>query len=180
MSAEIVAQRYAKSLIELAEEQNLLDQVNEEITSVAKALEVRDLLLLVKSPIVHASKKKAIFARLFGDMQPITKSFLNILVRKGRESYIPAITKSFKELYQMRKAISEVTLITAEPITEKMQLDIANKLREHNIVNQNINWRLEVDPALLGGFVVEVGDRRYDASIANKLQSLRDQFQIAN
>ena len=180
MSAEIVAQRYAKSLIELAEEQNILDQVNDEIGSVAAALEVRDLLLLVKSPIVHSSKKKAIFERLFSSLQPLTKSFLNILVRKGREAYIPPITRSFKELYQRKKGISEVKLITAEPIDQEMQNEIAQKLRENKIVNQNINWQLEVDPALLGGFVVEVADRRYDASVANKLQALRDQFQLTN
>jgi len=100
MSAGRVAQRYAKSIIDLARESNALDAIHEDFKTIGSALDSRDFYLLVKSPIILASKKKSIFKAVFGEhLQKLTSSFLDILVGKGRESILPDICTAFHDQY---------------------------------------------------------------------------------
>src|SRR5262245_24542108 len=117
MSGERISARYAKSLIDLAIEQNKLEKIKEDVEYFQQAAHVRDLHLLLKSPIIHASTKRKIFDKLFSAFDPLSKTFLDIILRKGRESYLAEIADAFIEQYRTIKKISSVKLTTATPVT---------------------------------------------------------------
>lgn len=177
MSVTRIASRYAKSLIDLAVEQKKLDRIKEDVDSFQKVVEVRDFYLLLKSPIIKPDKKLAIFEKIFlGKYDVLTMEFLKILLRKGREQYLPEVAKEFLVQYRQIKGISVVKVTTAKPLSEHAIESIRQKLLDSVATKDHIEISTKVDPLLVGGFVIEFGDRLYDASIKHKLEKLKAEF----
>ncbi len=177
MSVARIASRYAKSLIELATERGELDKVREDIKYFNQVAEVKDFALLLKSPIIKADKKAKIFDSIFmGKVGELTKAFFDIIVKKGREPYLADIARAFVDQYKTQKRISSVTLTTAAPVSDGLVASIKQKLIEGKQVHPNIELETKIDPALLGGYVLEFDNKLYDASVAHKLEILRKEF----
>lgn len=177
MSIIRIATRYAKSLIELASEQGKLDQVVQDMDLFRKSLESRDLYLMLKSPIIHKSKKSEILKVLFKDrVDPLTLSFFDIIVRKGREEYLPEITENFEAQYKKIKNISTVKLTTASELDPSVLDRITKILESSDETDQHVEIVTEVNPDLIGGYVIEIGDKQYDASVLNKLEEYKKSF----
>ncbi|MEN0005264.1 MAG: ATP synthase F1 subunit delta [Bacteroidota bacterium] len=177
MSVQRVASRYAKSLIDLAVEQNKLDRILGDVEAFKKATKNRDFFMLMKSPIVHASKKSKVLEALFaGKFDELTMAFLRILVDKGREEYLPEIAKEFVVQYKQHMHISTIKITSAAPLTKAEIKAITDKLRENKDVDENIDIITKVDPELLGGFIIEFEDKVYDASASHKLAKLKKGF----
>jgi len=177
MLAERISARYAKSLIDLAIEQNKLERVTEDVEYFHQASQVRDLHLLLKSPIVNTPAKRKIFDKLFGErFDPLTKAFLDILLRKGRESYLADIAQAFMEQYRVIKEISTVKLTTATEVSAERLEEIKQKIRASGVTFPNVEIHKHVDPAILGGFIIEFGDKLYDVSVAHQLDQMRKGF----
>lgn len=177
MSTHRIASRYAKSLFDLAREQGKLDRILQDVESFRAVTKNRDFELLLKSPVVKADKKGKIFQLLFeGKYDVMTMAFLQILLRKGREAYLVDIAREFVQQYQTFKEISTVTLTTAAPLSEENVKAIHDKLLASTATDKNVEIVTAVDPALIGGFVIEFEDRLYDASVAHKLGLLKKEF----
>jgi F-type H+-transporting ATPase subunit delta len=177
MSIVKVASRYAKSLLNLAKEQNKVEEVLSDIQSFDKALESRDLLLLTKSPIVPLDKKRAIFDALFkSKYDNLTMMFFDIILRKGREAYLPEIADSFIAQYNTLKGISKVTVTTATPLSKESLEAVRAKLLASNVTDESIEFTTIVDPSIIGGLVIKIGDNLYDASVERKLKELKKDF----
>ncbi|MCB0653774.1 MAG: ATP synthase F1 subunit delta [Saprospiraceae bacterium] len=163
--------------MDLAVEQNKLERVLEDVQSFRATTKVRDFHLLLKSPIVHATKKVNILKLLFGaKYDELTMAFLNIIINKGREPYLPEIADEFVAQYREMKGISSVKLITASAVSAEMLKSIEAKLMASAETDQSVEISTEVDPALIGGFVIEFQDKIYDASIAHNLEALKKEF----
>ena len=174
MSVERIAARYAKSLIDLASEQNKLERVREDIEYFQAAAKVRDLYLLLKSPIIHAGTKRKVFHKLFGEQfDQLTSAFLDIILRKGRESFLVDIARAFMEQYRLLMKISRIRLTTAAPLEESRVDEIREKIRSAGVTLTNIEIETQVDPGILGGFILEFEDRLYDASVSHQLEQMR-------
>ncbi len=175
MSVSTVANRYAKSLIDLAVEQNKLEQIYEDMQGFKSSLDSRDLVLMLKSPIINSSKKISAFKAVFGGkMDEMTMSFFNLVMKKGRESALPEITNAFIEQYRAKKNISSAKVITATKLTQEKLDSIKASLSKSGSATFEIEE--EVDESLIGGFVIEMGDKKYDASVKHKLDKLRKTF----
>ncbi|HHH49684.1 MAG TPA: ATP synthase F1 subunit delta [Saprospiraceae bacterium] len=177
MSVARIAFRYAKSLIDLASEQNKLDRVLEDMESFLHATKNRDFYLLLKSPIVNTTKKQAIFKELFKDKyDEMTFAFLNIILTKGREAFLPDIANDFITQYKKLSKITTVKLITAVPLGEAALEKIKAKLLDSAATQQKIELETVVNKDLIGGFVLEFDNQLYDASVAHKLEQLKKEF----
>ncbi len=177
MSVIRIAFRYAKSLLDLAIEQDKLERILEDVKSFKAATDNRDFFLLLKSPIVNKGKKQAIFKALFEDkFDKVTNSFLNILLKKGRETYLPDIATSFLDQYKTLKKISTVKLTTAAELSENNHRAIKQKLEASAATSEVIDLITQVDSDLIGGFIIEFDDKLYDASVAHKLEELKKEF----
>ncbi|MBK6995279.1 MAG: ATP synthase F1 subunit delta [Lewinellaceae bacterium] len=177
MSVTRIATRYAKSLIELAVEQDKLANVSTDVQSLATAATNRDLQLMLKSPIISADRKNAALNALFGkQMDSLTMAYLTLLVNKGREAYLPEIAAEFISQYKTLQKITTVRVISAAPLSEGVLSDLKSRLLKSGITNPNLEIQSSIDPDLIGGFVLEFDNKRYDASVANKLAELKSEF----
>lgn len=173
MSVIRIASRYAKSLLDLAKDQNVMDEVVSDMEGFSKMVENRDFYLLLKSPIINVGKKAEILNVLFeGKVNKLTKAFLDITLRKGRERYLPDIATEFLNQYKRMQGISSVKLTTAVPISDAALEAIKAKLLDSDVTDKSIEIETNVDESLIGGFVVQIGDKQIDASVAHKLAEL--------
>lgn len=181
MSVHRIVTRYAKSILDLAREQNILEAVRQDFNSFRTAVDNRDFVLMLKSPLIHADKKIAIIDAIFkGKVQAMTLQFFHIVVRKGREQLLSEIAHAFEQQYREFKHILTVKLTTATPVDPAIQDRIGRQLTEAGIVSGEIHWETKTDPTLIGGFLLELDDKRYDASIAHKLAQLRKEVQLSS
>lgn len=177
MSQIRIANRYAKSILELAIEQNELGRVSEDIDYLREAFKGHDLYNLIKSPIIDKSKKLAIFTKIFeGKLSSLTTKFLERVIGKGRESVIPEMISSFTEQYNDRKGIVAATLTTTSSMNQATLEGLKQKI--NTLVGEDKQLTLEVkqDDSLIGGYVLEFEDKRFDASVKYKLDNIRKSF----
>lgn len=177
MSVQKIADRYAKSLVDLALEQNKLDRVAEDVKHFLALTDVRDFSLLLKSPIVNPAKKEKIFEALVkSHYDVLTFSFLRIIIKKGRETYLREIAEAFGDQYNEINKISKLKLVTAIKLSEKQLDEIKDQIRNSGATHPNIELDTQVEPEIIGGFILEFEDKLYDASIAYQLDKMRKEL----
>ena len=178
MSVSRIAGRYAKSLLDLAQEQGKLDTILQDVQSFKEATTNRDLFLMLKSPIINTDKKRNVVKAIFGDrMDQLTNAFVDIIMTKGREEFLPEICDEFVNQYRGLKNITSATVTSAVELNDATLTKIKNKIMtEMSNGAGEVEVVTKVDPSLIGGFVIEVGDKLYDASVAHKLGKLRKEF----
>jgi F-type H+-transporting ATPase subunit delta len=172
-----LAARYAKSLIDLANEKSQLEPVYQDMLFLQNLCRnSRDFLLLLRSPVVKADKKVAIVEAVTkGKISELTAVFNRLLINKGRESNLPEVITSFIDQYKQQKGIHTVKLTTAVPVTEEMKKQIIGQVQKQTSM-ANIDLKASVNEDLIGGFVLEIGDQLVDASVAYDLNKIKSQF----
>lgn len=172
MSVFKVASRYAKSLIDLANEQGNLDEVKkdmEQITAVLKASS--ELQAVLKNPIIKIDKKQSILKALFaGKIRPEILSFFEIMVRKGRSGLLYATTIEFVREYNQIRNIVHAEVTSATTLSPSNLEAIKAIIAEQ--INAEVILANKVDASLIGGVIVKVGDRQLDVSLSGKLNKL--------
>lgn len=172
-----LATRYARSLITLAKEQNVLDPVLEDMKYLHElCLQSHDFTLMLRSPVIKGDKKLAIVKAVFKDrLNPLSNGFLDLLIKKGREFFLPEMAAAYVAQYKELNHIHEVKLTTAVQISEDLYQAIRDKVTA-SINDGSVDLKLNVDGDLIGGFVLEAGDKLFDASIRRDLIDIKKQF----
>jgi F-type H+-transporting ATPase subunit delta len=138
--------------------------------------ENRDLLVLLRSPVITADKKlKVMESVTTGRVTEITGLFTRLLITKGRESSLPEVITSFIQQYKELKHIHTVKLTTATPISTDLKNAFIEQIRKTSPI-QNIELEARVDEKIIGGFVLQAGDQLIDASVAYDLKEVAKQF----
>ncbi|HEX2607381.1 MAG TPA: ATP synthase F1 subunit delta [Flavisolibacter sp.] len=173
-----VASRYAKSLLDLALEKGQLEQVHTDMQYLQQLTKgSREFLKLLRSPVVKADvKNKAVDAVTSGKIGELTKAFTHLLINKAREAVLPEVITSFIQQYKHHKNIQTVKLTTAVPVTDQLRNAIIEQVKKTSDL-QTIELETAVDPSLIGGFVLQAGDKLVDASIAYDLKEISKQFE---
>ena len=173
-----LAERYAKSLIDLAKEKDQLDEVHDDIKFLQKICKSnRDFVALLKSPIIPEDKKNKIITSIVtGRISDLTALFIKLLASKNRESNLPEIISSYINQYDQIKGIHKVKITTATQISEDIKNTFISKIKSVNNIS-NIELETAVDEKLVGGFVLEMDGKLLDASILRDLKDVRKQFQ---
>lgn len=182
MSASRIANRYAKSLLDLAIEQNQLDALSQEVKSFqASIAESRDLSLLLKSPIINPRKKLACVKAIYeGKVSQLFYNFLALVVQKRREIYLPEIANAFVQQFNEKKGIGTAVLITASPVNDELIERLQKMVLQNYKGIKTVEFTTKIDASLLGGFILEFNDQRYDSSVASQLKSLKQNFSVNN
>lgn len=177
MSNHRIASRYAKSLIELAQSQGKLESVKADLALFRSATAQRDFLLMTKSPIIKADKKRKIFDAVFtGKIDSLTTSFFDLVIRKGREEYLNEIAEEFVAQYDDMYNIVTAHVTTASEVTDALSHELKEALKAIGVTADKINIIKKIDTSLIGGFILQVGDRLYDASVKSKLAHIKKEF----
>jgi F-type H+-transporting ATPase subunit delta len=170
------ALRYAKAILNLAKDSNSEAVVNDDMKSIVHTLfENNELEVVLKSPLIKASDKMKVLKALFsGKVNNITLGLFNLLEENKRISMLDAIAKQYAIIYDFHKNMQVAKVTTAVPLTKEIEAQVVAKIIE--LTGEKANLENVINPAIIGGFVLRVGDVQYDASISNHLNELRKEF----
>lgn len=176
MREESVARRYAAALLDVSRRQNTLDATQAEIKQVAaKVVETGALRALLAQPLVTETRKKQVAQNEFGAaVSPQTLAFLNLLIDKRRITLLPEIAAEFERMVRDEKNIAYATATSAIPLTSEQVAALERSLEART--GKDIELKTDVDPSLMGGVLVRIGDTVLDGTVKGNLERLREQL----
>jgi len=176
MSEITVAIRYAKAIIDLAIEQNSLEDINNDMELFVRTIKANPQLhAVLANPIIYHDKKIKILEQLFGGkVSKLTIDFFKIMINKGRAEVLTVAAQEFLNQYDVKKNIIKATVVSAAALSEENKNTIIAELKEST--GGTIKLTAKVDPDLIGGFVLTVGDKQIDTSVAASLAKLKKEF----
>ncbi len=178
MNRPVLNNRYAKALLFLAEENNIMERSYHDLKFVYGVFSSqKDLKVLLKSPVVRIGRKQAIIRHLFEPkLHPLILRYMLIIVRKQRGHLLDGISGAYMKVYKQYLGIETVRITTARPLDEKVRekaLLAAQELTPHKI-----EFEENVDPDIIGGFILDLDDRQYNASVQYRMSRLRKHLMI--
>ncbi|CAM1352122.1 ATP synthase F1 subunit delta [Tenacibaculum crassostreae] len=170
------ALRYAKAILNLAKESGNESLVNDNMKSIVSTIaESADLDAMLKSPIIKAADKRKVLAALFGDkVDNIVKGLFNLLEENKRMIMLESVAKQYSIIYDYHKSMQVAKVTTAVALSKELEDKIQAKIVA--LTGNNASIENIVNPDILGGFILRVGDVQYDASISNQFNELRREF----
>ncbi len=172
MSIGIVADKYSSAILELAEEQNNLQEMEQDLSYVSNVMkEHPELNSFLMNPIMTAQSKIELMGKIFE--QSINKTALHLLyvmIQRGRYRFIEESIRGFISKSRHVRGILEATVTVTEPLSESMEQALTAKLKE--LTGKDIMLDVKQDSSIMGGLVVQIGDQRIDGSVARRLSEL--------
>jgi len=177
MKHDRISIRYAKAFIELADEMKLAAQVFEDMKMVHHLCLVKGFVRTINCPVIKQAKKIAIINALLKDrIQELSLRYLSLIVRKGRENLVHGIALQYMKMYRNKIGIKEAFFKSAAPLNDETRKAVIDTLKTQ--LNADIELIADVNTELIGGFIVSIDGRRYDASIRSKLDRLTREFKV--
>jgi F-type H+-transporting ATPase subunit delta len=172
MNVPLIAERYAKALFEMAGERKVLEEVHMDVLRLDGLIrESRPLKLFLKAPVINPGKKRSIMDEILKGFNPVTIAFVDLLVRKRRESTIPSIVRQFIEQYNIYKNIIVLRVKTAVALDQDLRAQLNTVMAGYT--KANIELIEEIDESVIGGFVLSWDDKQYDASIQKQIDRMK-------
>lgn len=168
--------RYAKAFFTLAKEKGLTLELRKDAGLISSVCESSsDFKLLLESPVIKTSQKSEAIRRIFeGKIHPLSINFLLLIAENKRENYIPGIFRYLEDLYRREEGIKSAVLTSAQPLNESLVAQIKEILEKE--FKSKVELSQKVDQKLIGGFVLRVEDKQYDASLSTQLKKIREQL----
>ena len=173
-SGDLIADRYASALYDLASEKKLVDPVLNDLSLFKNLLiENKDLDLIVKSPLVNSQDKLSILVELIKKISAnqITLTFFKVLEKNKRFSNLLSIINQFININSQKRGNVFADITSAEELNDEQKINITNQLK--NILGNKLSLSFDVDKNIIGGLIVKVGSKMIDTSIANKINKLK-------
>lgn len=170
------AKRYATALFDIAQKQNKLDVIERDLNTVLDLMRLSPALQRMwDSPLVPAGRKRALVGEVLGSaVDPLTLSFLRLLVDKRREEVLAPVRNEVRQLADAARHLVRAEAIFAISPTPDEQADLARSLEQRT--QSHVELTVHVDPAILGGVVVRMQDTIIDGSVRGTLERLREQL----
>ncbi len=167
--------RYAKAILETAVSAGKTAQVNDDMKSIVASVSgSQELSEFLSSPIISSEVKMNALSEVFANVQSETKMLFRLLQENKRFEILQPIALQFNRLFDEMNGVEVAKVTTAFPITPELETKVLAKIAE--ISNKKITIENIVDPSIIGGFVLRIGDKQYNASVANRLQELKREF----
>lgn len=167
-----LASRYSKSLLDLSIDKGVVEIIYNDIVNISDVLSnSAELKMLMRSPIIEKSKKSAILSIVFPSLHKLTQQFIGLLLENNRENELYMITKEFRRLYGLFKGAQEVSVISANTLDKALVEKIIKLTSEYT--QSKIVLKESVNPQLIGGFLLRIGDLQYDATVLTKIRKLQ-------
>lgn len=175
MNESRAALRYAKATLNLAVEQKATDAIDRDMRSIVQTIsDSNELKEMLASPILEGSSKKEVLLTLFKNFNEITKEVFSLLVSKKRIDLLYDVATKYIALNEDLKGENVALVTTAVPLTPSLEKKILSQIGK--ITKNKITLENQIDESIIGGFILRIGDLQYNASISNKLNSLKREF----
>ena len=174
MARRVYARRYARAVFEIALERKELDRWQADLKEVAALGEEAAFMALVENPKIGFDKKEKVLSELLGDINPLARNLVYLLVSRGRFSMVGDIAEEYQRLLDGYRGIEHAEVVTAVPLDDKER----KRLEEHLgvVVGKKIVLESSVDPSLVGGMIARVGGKLLDGSTHSQLLALKKEL----
>ncbi len=166
------AQRYAKAIMERTQASGLTSQTNNDMLLIASTIKANaELNSFVKNPVFSTSTKNNALLEIFSGVNAESKLLIQLLVENKRVNMLDSVADAYTELYNQVNGIQKIQVTTATPMTPELEAKVVAKAKEftsNTLIIENI-----VDASIIGGFIIRLGDKQFNASVASKLSRLK-------
>ena len=177
MAGSRAAIRYAKAVLSLASDKKAAEAVNIDMKLIANTFsENEDLSTMLKSAVIKSDEKKAVLTKVFPKLNTISSGLFGVLFTNKRLELLPEVASKYSVLFDVLSDKKTATVTTAIPMTKELEKKVLAKVK--TLTSKKVELVNVVDESILGGFILRVGDKQYNASISNKLEKLRKEFTI--
>jgi len=169
--------RYAKAVLSLASDKNTAEAVNNNMKLIAATIEEsEELNQVLKSAVVKSDVKKATLTQIFPNINTISSGLFNILMSNKRIDILGDVASKYSVLFDELNGKEVAQVTTAIPMTNELEIKVLAKVKE--LTSKAVELVNIVDESILGGFILRVGDKQYNASVSNKLNKLKREFTL--
>jgi len=175
MNESRISVRYSRALFQSALDKKILDRINQDMILIKEICHLPEMKELLTNPVIRPSKKSAILHNLLEkDFHKLTLSLIDLVVKNGRERYIPAIARVFVHETMKYNGITESLLTTAVKVDPLIKKQVSDLIA--NLFKTKVDLKENIDETIIGGFILKVDDSFIDASIRNKLRKIRKEL----
>lgn len=167
--------RYAKAILEFAQAQKVEKQVQEDLQGLLTILsENQELVAFIESPVQENQQKLVVVKKIAGKLNAATEKSLELLANNQRIDLLKPVAQEYQLYYDTLQGVQRAVVMTAIPLDKSLEKEVlatAQKMTSNKVVLENI-----IKPELIGGFVLQLGDQQYDASVAHQLQRIKQEL----
>lgn len=176
MDESKISVRYAKALLSLSREKQVTEEVKIDMETINQLFDTfPSFIHMLQSPVIKSKEKQQFFETVFAkSLHKMTYSFLTLLLTNHREAYLRDVTRNFLESYRKEKGYKAANLVSAIELDPSTVQQFKELIRKH--FNTDADLTCNVDPKLIGGFVLQVEDQQINASVASKLKKLKQEL----
>ena len=165
------SKRYALAIFQLAVESGEIERWQGDLQALDEALQEREFASFLGMPKIRLDQKMSVIREAFPDLNPLAHRLLGLLIARGVVDTLPSIREQYGNLLDQQRGLERASVVSAVPLADEQRERLAQSLRE--LMDKEIELTASVDPDIVAGLVVRVGDRLIDGSARTKLQNLR-------
>ena len=172
MASTRAAIRYAKAILDLANSKGVAEAVNNDMKLIASAIESNEeLSTFIQNPTTKVEVKESALLEVFANVNGVTKGLFHLLFENKRFEILAAIAAEYTKVYDESNGVEVAKVTTAIPMDAALEAKVLAKIT--TLSDKKITIENVVDPSIIGGFILRIGDKQYNASVANRLQVLK-------
>lgn len=172
MSGTRAAIRYAKAILEIADSKKVASQVSADMALVSSTINTNlELNTFIQSPTINVEQKQSALLAIFVDSNAVTKSLFRLLMENKRFEILDAIALEYNKLFDIMNGVEVAKVTTAIAMDAALEAKVSAKIATFS--NKKITIENTIDPSIIGGFILRIGDKQYNGSVANRLQVLK-------
>ena len=172
MSGIRAAIRYAKAILEIADSKGVASEVSADMTLIATTITGNsELTHFIQNPLIKTDIKKNAVLEVFASVNPVTQSLFHLLLENKRFEILAAIAVEYNNLFDVMNGVEVAKVTTAFPMDEALKAKVLAKIATFS--DKKVTIENTIDASIIGGFILRIGDKQYNASVANRLHVLK-------
>ena len=172
MSSTRAAIRYAKAILDMANSKSAANEVSQDMTLIATTIKGNlELSTFIQNPTIKVEVKESALLEVFTSVNNVTKGLFHLLLENKRFEILESIAVEYNKLFDEANGVEVAKVTTAIAITPELEAKVLAKIKEFS--NKKVTIENIVDASIIGGFILRIGDKQYNASVANRLQVLK-------
>jgi F-type H+-transporting ATPase subunit delta len=172
MSGIRAAIRYAKAILEIADSKGVASEVSADMTLIATTITGNsELTHFIQNPLIKTDTKKNVVLEVFASVNPVTQSLFHLLLENKRFEILAAIAVEYNNLFDVMNGVEIAKVTTAFPMDAALEAKVLAKIATFS--DKKVTIENTIDASIIGGFILRIGDKQYNASVANRLHVLK-------
>jgi F-type H+-transporting ATPase subunit delta len=172
MSSTRAAIRYAKAILDIATSKSVAKEVSQDMTLIANTIQNNlELSTFIQNPTMSVAVKQSALLEVFASVNNVTKSLFRLLFENKRFEILESVAVEYNNLFDEANGVQIAKVTTAIAMTSELEAKVLAKIA--TLSDKKITIENTIDPAIIGGFILRIGDNQYNASVANRLQVLK-------